>query len=81
MQVTNLLQVIAVLSLAIEGFLIFILNKGDCPLIHVQRRLGDSKSFFSLFFPERIAKRAIPYFAILTLIGFIFLGFRLNKFF
>jgi len=57
---------IAVASLGLEGFVVFVLNNGDCPLIHVQRRVGDNTPFFELFFPPRIAKQAIPFFARLT---------------
>lgn len=67
MQVHDGLFVISVLSLAIEGFLVFALNSGDCPLIHIQRRIGDDVPFFELFLPRRLAKAAIPVFAGLTL--------------
>jgi hypothetical protein len=60
---------IPVLSLGIEGFIVFILNKGNCPLIHVQNKIGDDTPFFNLFFPEKVAKQAIPFFAKLTWIG------------
>src|SRR5690242_15070856 len=60
---------IALVSLAIEGFVVFVLNNGDCPLIHIQRRIGDEKPFFEIFFPPKIAKRAIPFFAAVTWIG------------
>lgn len=59
---------IAIISLGIEGFIVFILNKGECPLIHVQRRIDDNKSFFELFFPRKIAKLSIPVFSIFTII-------------
>lgn len=69
--------IIAVLSLTIEGFIVFILNQGDCPLIHVQKRLGDNTPFFELFFPPRLAKLAIPLFSILTILGIFILVLRL----
>jgi hypothetical protein len=61
--------VIALVSLAIEGFVVFVLNGGDCPLIHLQRKIGDEKPFFELFMPARVARRAIPVFAWLTWIA------------
>jgi hypothetical protein len=64
--VFNALLLIAVVSLGAEGIVVFILNQGDCPLIHIQRRLGDDKPFFELFLPKHIAKRAIPFFAVLS---------------
>jgi hypothetical protein len=67
-QVHDALFVISVLSLAVEGFLVFALNSGDCPLIHVQRRIGDDMPFFELFLPRKLAKAAIPIFAGLTMI-------------
>lgn len=68
---------IAVMSLLFEGVLLYIFNNGDCPLMHVQRKIGDTTPFFSLFFPKKIAKRAIPSFAVLTLLGLTFLFVRL----
>ena len=68
---------VAIISLAIEGILVFVLNKGDCPLIHVQRRIGDSKPFFELFFPSRMAKKAIPVFAKLAWLALAILLVRL----
>jgi hypothetical protein len=73
----NLLLDIAVISVLIEGVLLYIFNNGDCVLIHVQRKIGDDKPFFSLFLPEKMAKRAISYFAVLTIIGLVFLAVRL----
>jgi len=77
LKIGNLLLDIAVISVLIEGVLLYIFNKGDCVLIHVQRKIGDDKPFFSLFLPEKMAKRAIPYFAVLTIIGLILLVARL----
>src|SRR3954470_1887180 len=65
----NLLLLISVVSLAIEGFIVFVINSGHCPLIHVQRRIGDETPFFELFLTPRLAKRAIPIFAVITWIG------------
>ncbi len=68
--------IIAVLSLIIEGVLVFLLNKGDCPLIHIQRKIGDEKPFFELFLPKKIAKKTIPFFLYVTYIGVILLVIR-----
>jgi hypothetical protein len=68
---------VAVISLGIEGFIVFTLNSGDCPLIHIQRRIGDNTPFFNLFFPAKMAKQAIPTFAKLTWIGVVLLMVRL----
>lgn len=68
---------IAVLSLGIEGFIVFILNKGDCPLIYIQRRIKDNTPFFNLFLPAKLAKQALPTFAKLTWIGVALLVLRL----
>lgn len=57
---------IAIVSLGIEGLVVFVLNGGDCPLIHVQRVIGDDTPFFELFFSPKVAKKAIPVFASLT---------------
>jgi hypothetical protein len=62
----NLFLLVAVASLAIEGFVVFVLNGGNCPLIHIQRRFDDDMPFFELFFPAHIASRAIPVFAAIT---------------
>lgn len=67
------LLIIAILSLAAEGLAVFALNKGQCPLIHIQRKVGDDKPFFELFFPPRVAKLAIPVFAVLTLVAILIL--------
>ena len=68
---------IAVVSVLVEGILLYFFNNGDCILIHVQRKIGDNTPFFNLFLPEKIAKRAIPFFAILTLVGLVFLVVRI----
>jgi hypothetical protein len=65
----DILLLIAVVSLAIEGIVVFILNGGHCPLIHIQRKIGDDTPFFELFLAPHLAKRAIPIFAIITWIG------------
>jgi hypothetical protein len=73
----DLFLLIALVSLGIEGFVVFILNKGDCPLIYVQRKINDDKPFFELFLPPGIAKKAVPFFARITWIAIIFLIIRL----
>lgn len=65
----DFLLLFAIVSLIVEGVMVFILNKGDCPLIHIQRRIGDETPFFRLFLPENLAKKAVPFFAKLTWIG------------
>lgn len=74
--VNRSLFVVATLSLAIEGIAVFAFNKGDCPLIHVQKRVGDSKPFFELLLPSRFAKRVIPVFALLTIVAILIILLR-----
>lgn len=74
--VNNVLFTFAVLSLAIEGVAVFALNAGNCPLIHIQRRIGDEKPFFELLLPSRLAKQAIPAFALLTIVAILIILFR-----
>ncbi len=71
------LLIIAVLSLGLEGFIVFVINKGDCPLIHVQTKIGDDKPFFELFFSPPRAAHALPIFALITWIGVGLLAIRL----
>lgn len=68
---------IAVLSLCLEGFFVFILNHGHCPLAPLQRRLKDPVPFFNLFLPDDLAKKAIPFFTSITFLGIIILVVRL----
>ena len=75
---TNISLGIAIASVLIEGVLLYVFNQGDCVLIHIQRKVGDDKPFFSLFLPEKMAKRAIPYFAVLTIIGLVLLAVRVK---
>jgi hypothetical protein len=65
----------------LEGVVVFILNKGDCPLIHIQRKIGDNTPFFQLFLPEKLAKKAVPFFAKITWFGLALLAIRLVIFF
>lgn len=73
----DIFLLIAVVSLVLEGFIVFILNKGDCPLIHIQRKIGDNTPFFQLLLPEKLAKQAVPALAKITWIGIALLALRL----
>lgn len=53
------------------------LNKGDCPLIYIQRKIGDDTPFFNLFLPAKLAKQAVPALAKVTWIGVLLLIIRL----
>jgi hypothetical protein len=68
---------VAILSLLIEGLLVFVLNGGDCPLIHLQRKLDDPVPFFNLFLPDSLAKKAIPFFTGVMFLGILVLVARL----
>jgi hypothetical protein len=74
--VNRVLFILAVLSLAVEGVAIFAFNAGNCPLIHVQRKIGDEKPFFELLLPPKLAKQAIPAFALLTIVAVLVILFR-----
>lgn len=43
----NIITEIALISLALEGLLVFVINKGDCILIHLQKRIGDPVPFLT----------------------------------
>jgi hypothetical protein len=68
---------LSAVSLGVEAIIVFMLNQGDCPLIHVQRKIGDNKPFFELFFPAPVAKQAIPFFAAMTWLAVGILVIRL----
>jgi hypothetical protein len=55
------------------------LNGGDCPLGAVHKRVVDDRTFFELFLPHRYAKRAVPFFTFVTLVG-IALAFRPGRY-
>lgn len=76
-QQINLLSRIFIISLIIEGALIYI-NRGDCVLIYIQKRVGDDVPFFDLILPKKYATHAVKFFAILTLIGLFLLVLRIN---
>jgi hypothetical protein len=73
----NILLYIAIASLVLEGFLVFILNNGHCPLAPLQRKLKDPVPFFNLFLPEHLAKKAIPFFSVVTYLGILLLVVRM----
>ena len=64
----SVLAYLAAASLVIEGIVV-ILNHGDCPLGAVHHRVGDDKTFFELFLPRLMAKRAAPVIGIVAMIG------------
>lgn len=69
---------ISFMCLAIEGFVVFILNNGNCPPIYIQRKVGDEKQFFELFLLSRIVKKAIPFFTALNVGALVLLLIRLG---
>lgn len=66
---------LAIGALLFEGA-VFSANNGNCPLGPVHRRYGDDKTFFELFVPKRIADRAVPFFAGVTVLGIALLFVR-----
>jgi hypothetical protein len=72
----NLIFLIAFFSLGFEGVVVFIINKGDCPLIHIQRKINDPIPFFNLFLPAKLAKLAIPFFSVITIFAVIIISLR-----
>lgn len=54
----------------LEGFILW-LNKGNCPLTTLQRKLGDTKGFFDLFLPPPFLPFVVPVFSALTIIAVI----------
>ena len=68
---------IAILSLIAEGVAVFVLNRGDYPLAHIQRKLGDEVPFFQLFLPKDVAKKAVPFLAKITWLGLFLIAIRL----
>lgn len=67
---------VALGALLAEGIVI-VLNKGNCPFGYVSRRFGDSKPFFELFLPPRIAKQMFKVNFVIVLIGCVLLLIRL----
>ena len=50
---------------------------GNCPFGHISRQVGDSKPFFELFLPPRIAKQMFKVNFVIVLIGCALLLIRL----
>ncbi len=73
----NLLLYVSLFSILIEGVLVFILNKGHCPLAPIQRKLNDPVPFFNLFLPDYLAKKAIPFFSLVAFLGISLLVVRI----
>jgi hypothetical protein len=63
---------LAALSLMIEGLVVY-LNNGDCPLGKLHQHYGDEKAFFELIMPAPLAKRAVPFFGSISIIGILLL--------
>lgn len=59
-------------ALLVEGIVI-VLNGGNCPFGHISRRFGDSKPFFELFLPPRIARQMFKVNFVIVAIGCVFL--------
>jgi hypothetical protein len=59
---------LAVAALLIEG-IVLVLNKGDCPFSYLSRRYGDTKAFFELFLPKKVAKQMFKVSAAIVAIG------------
>ncbi len=64
----NTLAYVAAASLFLEG-LIVSLNHGDCPLGFIHHKYGDQKAFFELFLPKPLAKKAVPFLGVISLLG------------
>ena len=77
--VDRTLFMVAILSLAAEGIAVFTFNQGNCPLIHIQKKIADDKPFFELLLPSKLAKQAIPVFALLTIIAILIILIRFVK--
>lgn len=50
-----------------------IINRFNCPMEYLHRRVGDDKRFFDHFFPSPVVPWVIPAVAGITLIGFLLL--------
>jgi hypothetical protein len=48
-------------------------NKGDCPFSLLSKKYGDTKGFFELFLPKRIAKEMFKVNAGIIAVGCLFL--------
>ena len=63
----------ALIAVYAEAFVVFVLNRGNCPMSYIHRKFGDDKYFFELFFPNEIAKKVIPIVAVIAFIGTVLL--------
>jgi hypothetical protein len=66
---------VAVAGLAAEGTAVAA-NRGDCPLGHVQERLGDPVPLFELVLSPPAARRAVPALGAFTAAGVALLAVR-----
>ncbi len=71
----NRLLAAGMVFLSIEGVGLMI-GGGDCPMGHLQERLGDPVPFFELVLPPRAAKAAVPILAAASLAGFLAVALR-----
>jgi hypothetical protein len=61
---------IAIISLLIEGLIIFF-NRNTCPLGFLHKQYGDDKAFFELFMPKKLAQNVIPIMAVFSIAGIV----------
>jgi hypothetical protein len=73
----DIFLLVSILSLVVEGIAVFVLNNGDCPLIHLQKKIGDNTPFFRLFLSPTLAKQAVPFLAKAAWIGIVLVVVRL----
>jgi hypothetical protein len=65
----------SVAFLGIEGAGLAI-GRGDCPMAGMQDRFGDPVPFFELLLPPRAAKAAVPFLAMVSVAGIVFVVLR-----
>jgi len=70
----NFWSYLAMVALIVEG-LIVSMNNGICPLGRLHNKYGDDKTFFELFLPRPIAKKAVPFLGFVATIGLLLLLF------
>lgn len=58
-------------ALLLEAFLV-IVNKWDCPLHPIHKKLGDDKAFFGLFLPQKYERKAMIFSIALGTFSIIF---------
>ncbi len=66
---------VAAVALVGEGAVVAA-NGGNCPLGPIHLRYGDERTFFGLFLPPRLARGAVPFFAAVTVLGFLLAAAR-----